>query len=229
MICLPSGARVYDLRGDRDPTAGKVTMRRGAPVERVATGVMLHQTAVEYGVSAAQLRAAGGDRALALARRALGIGAHVTLFRSREDHPPLVVLGAPLAWLVWHGNRANDATIGLEVEGRYEGVEGRAGTLWSPPGSRVTPTAPTPQDVAGWRDGLRYVVELARAEGHPTEWLVSHRQSSATRRSDPGSWLWQTLALWAEGEGLLELDRGRTWADGRTIPVEWDPRGVGRY
>jgi hypothetical protein len=230
VICLPSGARVYDLRAERDWRAGKVGKAGNGPrLTPPKTGVMLHQTAVEFGVSAKQLDAAKGDRALALARRALSIGAHVTMFGEHAEHPPLIVLAAPFGWEVWHGNRANPETLGVEVSGRYEGVEGRRPTLWLPAGAKGGPTEPTPADIAGWREGLAYVVDLARDDGHPLARLYAHRQSSATRRSDPGSLLWRELGLWAETSLGLTADLSRTWADGRPVPREWDERATAAY
>jgi len=231
VICLPSGALVYDLREERDWRSGKVSRAGSGPRKtKPKPGAMLHQTAVDFGLTPSHLRAANGDAALARARRGLDVAGHVVLFRSRPEHPPLVVMAAPFSWEVHHGNRANPETVGIEAEGRYEGVEGRPNTLWQPKGRTVTPSVLTPQDVSGWREGLRYVFGVARDEGHSLEWLVSHRQSSASRRSDPGSLLWRELALWAASniEGL-RLDTTRTWADGKPVPVEWGPGGVGRY
>jgi len=221
---------VYDLRAERVAVRPKVRMVGGRPFVRLPQaieGVVLHQTAVRFGVSAAQLRAAGGDRALALARRGLGVACHAAAFMGAPDgsHPPLVVGAAPLRWHVNHGNGANASSLGLEVDGLYAGVEGDPRTVWG--GKPPTPHHESTIDVA--RAALRWLVEEGRAEGMPIRYLWAHRQSSATRRSDPGEWLWREVAGWARDELGLEWQPERVWGDGRPLPAAWGVPGGARY
>jgi len=196
---------------------GKVVVRAPASV----SGVMLHQTAVFYGVSSQQQAASGGDRHLALHRRGLNVACHAIAFDGQRAG---VVCGhgvatAPVAWYCYQANTANAESLGLEIEGAYPGT--------------VTPGCVMPSQtvIDAARAALRYLVEEGRREGMPIRYVWAHRQSSASRRGDPGEALWKAVALEYGVKVLgLETQPARTWGDGRPIPVEWQPDGgVGRY
>lgn len=234
LVCAElRAARLYDLRAERVASAPKVRVRSGRPVVRDLSDVdtlCLHQTATEYSVSPAQLRAAGGDRALALATRALGIACHAAVFPGHAAHPPLVVAASPLAWHVNHGNGLNPKSLGAELAGRFEGVEGDARTLWCPKGrGTCEPTEVTDEMIAAWLEGLRWLIETARAEGCPLRYLAGHRQSSSTRRSDPGELIWEHVALPIAAEHDLEIRAAQVWGSGRPIPSAWMDGGFGPY
>ena len=197
-------------------SGGKVVVRDAASV----SGIMLHQTGVWYGVSSAQVAAAGGDRHAALHTRGLNIACHAVAFDGKDagldcGHG---VATAPLKWYCYQANTANAESVGLEVEGVYPGL--------------VTPGCVMPSErvVNAARDAVRYMVEQGRREGMPLRYIWAHRQSSAMRRSDPGEALWKRVALeYAVAVLGLETQPSRTWGDGRPIPVEWQPGGVGPY
>lgn len=220
---------VIDMRSQQtDPPAmarkfkrymGKVVKR---PLSSV-TGITIHQTAVKYDVAQYQLNAVGGDRRLALARRALDVACHVMAF-----HDGFVVWTNPLSWYVYHGNGFNGFELGIEIDGNYPGLIG--GETWN--GKK--PTEVTDQVINAARKGIELLTVKGRELGMPIEYIHAHRQSSATRRSDPGQELWQrvvldyavpVLGLRTEPARVL---RGRN-GDGRPIPIEWDPNGVGKY
>lgn len=220
LVCeAVGGVRLYDLRGERVPERPAVRLDGpGRPHVRDPSrvvGIVLHQTAVAFGVSAAQLRAAGGDRALALAERALRIAAHATVFRAGPGHGPLISVAAPLLWHVNGANAINPLALNLEVDGLYEGVAGDRRT------ARGTASVWTEEIRDAARAALRWLVEHGRAEGMPLRYVWAHRQSSATRRSDPGELLWRDLAEWARSELGLDWQPARTWGDGRPLPRAW--------
>jgi hypothetical protein len=226
----------YDLRDQR--ASAKVRVRGGRVVVRdpaTITGVVVHQMAAPFGVSTRQLRLAGGVRELALARRALGIACHGAAFLPQSPgQPGPIVLSAPCTWYVNHGNGLNATTIGYEIDGRHPGVDDDPDTAplredirstWGGPPSEIGTVG-----IATAREGLRWLVETARAEGCPIEWVYAHRQSSATRRSDPGERLWRAVVLeWAVPRLGLRTAPADTWGDGRPVPLAWDPAGVGAY
>jgi len=92
-----------------------------------------------------------------------------------------------------------------------------------------------PQEVTGeivvaGRAAIAWLVREGRKLGCPIEFVWAHRQSSASRQSDPGEELWRRIVLdWAVPVLGLKTQPGRVWGDGRPIPVEWDPDGVGSY
>lgn len=197
---------------------GKVVVRDLAKI----TGVVIHQTGVVFGTSEQQIKAAGGDKVLAKRRRALNVACHALAFREAEVG---VVIPNPLAWYVNHGNAFNSYTLGLEVEGVYPGVLAKAAqTTW---GGKPTPMLEATIDNA--REALRYLVEEGRRQGAPIKNVFAHRQSN-NKPSDPGEELWRRVVL-EYGVPVLGLEPvwNRKLDDGRTIPVEWDPNGIGRY
>lgn len=222
----------YDLRDERVALAPKVRLVRGRPATRAPetiTTIVIHQMAADFGVSVPQLRAARGDRSLALARRALGIACHAAAFGSGE-----VVLAAPLRWHVNHGNGYNACSVGLEIDGRHPGLDDDPSTAPVREDLRTTwggePSEWGAEQIEAAREALRWLVEQARAEGCPITRIVAHRQSSATRRSDPGQRIWRDVVLtFAVPELGLWTDPADAVGDGRPIPREWDPAGVGAY
>lgn len=217
----PSKACVYDpVRAvvDMRHTAPRRIPRslvvRGATVMRepsTITGVVIHQMGVELGVGPRRLLEAGGDADLAQMLRARDIPAHASVYREGW-----VVAPHPLAAYLHHANGLNATTLGLEVEGLYDGLS----TGDRQPDQLTIDTA---------RRALRWLVDTARAEGMPLEWLWAHRQSKRTRRADPGAGLWAALATYANEELGLVTRPDMVVGDGRPIPTEWDPRSVGRY
>lgn len=208
-----------DAQKDPHPKSkiqGRRTVRRSPSA---ITGVTIHQTAVKFSVTKAQIVSAGNDRRMALARRALNVACHAMAF-----HDGFFVAAAPLDWYIYHGNGFNAADLGLEVDGLYPGLKG--GRTWN--GDPAT--ALTDESIAAAREALRWLVETGRRAGMPIEWIHAHRQSSATRRSDPGQELWQALVLdYAKPVLGLKTRPAYVLGDGRPVPVEWDPEGVGRY
>lgn len=226
LVCEAAGGYpVYDLRSERVFSRPQIRMDGpGRPhvrrPERVL-GVVLHQCGVPFGVSAAQLERAGGDRALALATRALRIAAHATTFRADPDgaHGPLIAIAAPLLVHVNGGNGCNPVAINCEVDGLYRGLVKHAHRPRGEALSEETALAACAM--------LRWIVEHAALERIDLRYLWAHRQSSATRRGDPGEEAWRYIADWARRELGLAWQPERTWGDGRPLAREWGaPGGV---
>lgn len=211
-----------DLRHlQKDPhpkskTQGHRTVRR-AP--SAVNAITIHQTAVKFSVTKAQVAAAGGDRQMALGRRALNVACHAMSF-----HDGFFVAAAPLDWYIYHGNGFNRFALGLEIDGVYPGLKG--GKTWNgDPATELTDAS-----VLAAREALRWLTENGRKAGMPIEWIDAHRQSSATRRSDPGEALWESVVLdYAVPVLGLKTRPSYIVEDGRPVPTEWDPNGVGRY
>lgn len=226
--CGPDAPKL-DLRDERTFSRPKIKMAGQQPVLRdpaSVDSVVVHQCAVTYGLSAAQLRAAGGDRQRALATRALNVACHALAFRDG-----FFVVSCPLPVYVQHGNGLNARSLGLEIDGLYSGLRDDPSTA---PREDLQTTAGTPCEVTpaiilAAQSALRWLVLEGRREGMPIGRLWAHRQSSATRRADPGEELWQAVAEPVAAELGLRIDYAATVGDGRPIPVAWSPHGVGRY
>lgn len=232
LVCKPSGGfETFDMRLERVPSSPKIRMASATKAHvrkpSAIVGIVLHQTSVRFSVSSAQLRAAGGNRALALAKRALNIASHLTVFTEAPDksHGPLIVPNAPLLWHVNHGNGCNPIAQGMEVDGLYAGIDGDMRTVFQ----QKTPTPHMESTLEVARAGLRWLVENSLAEGAQIQYLWAHRQSSAMRRSDPGEWLWRNVATWARDHLKLKWEPTRTWGDGYRLPAQWGVDGGDRY
>jgi hypothetical protein len=215
----PGRPEKYNMRGR------KVVLRDPKNV----TGVVIHQTACVFGVSNNQVKLAGGDPVLAKHRRALNIGAHVTAFMTGK-----AVYANPLDWYVYHGNGFNAFCDGLEIEGLYCGLKGRQSTAAGDP-KKITMLTRATIDAA--RTGLTFIVERRRAMGSPMEWVYAHRQSSASRRSDPGEEIWYEVVLnyavpvlgLRVNNSLVLPASNRRNGPGYPIPKEWDASATARY
>lgn len=225
LICEPfASVKRYDLRSERVLSAPKISMVGGKARIRRPEDIdtfVIHQTDVEFGVSAQQIQRAGGDEELARAQRALGVACHVMAHRQG-----FFTAATPFLVHVNHGNGYNPRSLGGEVDGCFEGVEGDPKTI--PSGRKVTQL--TEALVEALRAMLWWTVEEAAREGIVLKYIRAHRQSSATRRRDPGSALWKAGVLdYAEPRLGLSTAPAEKIGDGRAIPREWDPNGVVGY
>ena len=237
---LSPGPVFYDMRSHRVAKAPKIKMRAGKPVVRDPAkidGIVIHQVAVQFGVSDAQLRAAGGDRDLALARRACNVSCHAMAFRNGT-----FAAATPLRWYVNHGNGFNRRSLGLEVDGLYSGLRDDPDTVpredVRTTMGRKEPCELDARTLEAAKAALRWLVEAGRSEGMPIRYVWAHRQSSPTRRADPGEDIWreliegwalEALGLEAQREVAIVSTSKKAPGMGRPIPVEWSERGVGRY
>lgn len=210
----PSSVRIVDMRADAPAVIPRSKVQGGRTVMRdpsTITSIVLHQMGVELGVGPYRLRQADGDPDLAQMLRARDIPAHVSVFREGWAVAP-----HPLRAYLHHAGRLNAPSLALEVEGLYDGHSS---------GRRQ----PDELTIEAARAGLRWLVETGRAEGMPLRYLLAHRQSSRTRRADPGAGIWRALAPWAKEHLGLVTRPDHVVGDGRGIPTDWDPAGVGRY
>ena len=227
--------RRYDLRGEQDYRypggRKKARIRSGGPVHRdpaEVSGIVIHQTAVEFGTSARQRERSGGDDDLALARRGLDVACHAIAFRRG-----IYAVTHPLAVHVNHGNALNAKTLGLEIDGRYAGLEDDPSTVAREDLATTwggTPTQLSERTVETAREALRFLVEEGRALGMPILDVWAHRQSSLTRRSDPGAAIWRAVVLDYAVPCLgLRVHNDTIVGSGYTIPTAWDPSASGDY
>lgn len=185
----------------------KHRVQRGAVVKRNPSnvvGIGIHQTACIFGPA---------NDTEARHRRALRVAAHCTAFRDGT-----CVFGNPLDWYVYHGNGLNAFSLGLECEGIYSGT--LIGSKYEIPDLAIE----------SFRFGLKSLVDNGRAMGMPIRYVWAHRQSSPTRRADPGAEIWQRVVL-EYGVAILGLETQvmHTWGAGRPIPREWDVSSGARF
>lgn len=173
------------------------------------TGITLHQTACTLGENPPRWDS---------------IGAHVGVTRAGR-----VIWIHDFTSLVAHGNGWNSKCVGIEMDGLYEGIEGDPSTLWDDPSTATRERASmvTPELVASARAAIRWICAEVAAHGGRVGALVAHRQSSKDRRNDPGSALWQAVALPMQASLGLSSIGGQAIGSGYPIPEAWDPARVG--
>lgn len=187
-------------RYERDRN-GLVLVRKPSEI----TGITLHQTACVFGPK---------NNPAAKHRRALtDIAAHVTAFQDGT-----VVQGNPLTWYVWHANKLNSRSLGLECEGIFDAV--RIGNR-----EQLTDLM-----LATFCAGLKYLVDKGRKEGMPIKYLWCHRQSHPMKPGDPGWEIYQKVGSEFGVNALgLEMRIHDTFGEGRPIPKQWDPKATAPY
>ena len=224
-----SNIRLIDLRDEQPdpppPVRGKMKMKIGTDgkvLKRAPSAIdtiVIHQTATPFSATRQAKEAHPDDPHRALAERAKGVACHVMAFKEG-----FLAWPNPLDWYVYHGNGWNATELGLEIDGNYPGVKG--GKTWN--GKK--PTEVTPDVIRSACAAIELMVIKGRQMGMPIEYIHAHRQSSDTRRDDPGEELWRNVVLGYAVPILgLKVEQGRTIGKGRPVPKEWDPNGVGRY
>ncbi len=207
-----SPPKLHDIRDEAKElarTREDVRKKRGPirPWKKV-TGVCLHHTAVVLGERPG---------------RWASLGAHLGITRSGK-----IIWCHDFDRVMYHGNRWNDQTVGIEIDGHYAGIEGELHTYWRPRGKpNRKPQELTQESIDATCAAIRWICEtVERNDGH-VDALVAHRQSSKSRRSDPGSAIWKAIAL-PMSEELTLHDGGEGFeVGGYPIPEEWNPDRVG--
>jgi len=187
-----------DLRGAHPPPKNYGRKRKLKEI----TGVTLHQTGCEM-----PSNPRGWSR----------LNAHIGITQEGK-----LILVNKFTDMIWHAQGLSKTTIGIEFEGNFHGVRGRTNTLWRGGGG------PHYFNLAMHMAANKLFDYLARwfAE-RKLKWktIHAHRQSSATRRADPGSEIWKGVAMaWADRLGMTEMDGGEGWhlKEGRGVPGVWN-------
>lgn len=196
---------------------GKVDVRDPKKVDSIT----VHQTACVFGKS---------SKYPTRHHRALEVACHALAFRDG-----VVALPNPLSWYVYHGNGLNSRSLGLEIEGSYVGQPDDPTTpvredLQSHWGDEAKITKLDDLTIETARTALYVLMEEAHKWGADIKYIHAHRQSSQSRRSDPGYEIWQEVVLEYAVKRLgLQTQPHMTLDTGRPIPLVWDPQGKGKY
>lgn len=173
------------------------------------TAIVLHQTACVLGESA---------------ERWFSVPIHVGITRLGK-----VLYLNEFTWNLPHANGFNARSVGIEIDGTFEGVDGDRSTWWPSPGYK-DPMRVTPEQIASTKDAIRWICSVVANNGGKITHILSHRQSSKDRVSDPGSRVWQEIGLWAQKElGLSDGGDSFTVGEGRPIPRQWDTSKQAKY
>lgn len=195
------GVSLSERTRDRRSVASKKHDYGERPWTKI-TGICLHQTACVLGENP---------------ERWDSVGCHIGVTRAGY-----VIRLHDFDRLIVHGNGWNSQCVGIEIDGTYEGIEGDERTLWKGD-SRVHAQRPTAEAIEATQQVIRSICDEVSANGGKIKALVAHRQASASRRSDPGSGIWKSIALPMMKElKLTDGGPGFKIGDGLPIPESWD-------
>lgn len=198
---------VTDLRNLHKPKDCYDTRRPWKDI----TAVVLHQTAP----GRAQNMGEDPDRWFSLK-------AHVGITRQGQ-----LFLVNGLRVVMWHANWFNRFSVGIEIDGHFEGIQGDDRTLWrKAPRPAATLTA---EQLEAARRAVEWVCDEVAAHGGHVTTILAHRQTKDSREADPGSEIWQKVGLWAQEQLGLKNNVNYTKGRGKPIPREWDPRSPHPY
>lgn len=197
--------RVVDRRNVAKRKLDAASSRRSPSQVRA---VVAHQFDCEFGLTARQIKRAGGDQVEALIQRAMDTPYHVVALRCG-----VVVLNHHADLHTYHAGHGNGG-LGLGIEGSFP-------TLAAERTEKYTPIAAV-EAVA--RLALREAVSMIEGPGKRIE-LQAHRQWSGSRGRDPGEEIWRALRPVADQLGMsIDPELAFRPQKGRPIPVEWDER-----
>lgn len=129
-----------------------------------------------------------------------------------------------------HGHGWNGRSVGFEFEGYFSGVGTDERYFWKPK-SRPDrkPMVPTEVQLEAGRQAVRHTVEKIAEMGGRIRFIGAHRQSYGRKTSDPGSLIWQGVALpMIEELGLSEAPTlSHPKYPGKPIPESWNPANKG--
>lgn len=175
------------------------------------TGITLHQTAVDFGTNA---------------KRLLNVPVHGGTLNDGQ----IVLLHSPVHYL-WHAHKLNKHDIGIEVSCRAAGIERIVKTFWRSKKEKAAGKTyvelvkeATDKQLEATRELCRYYIKLVAQNGGQILYIHAHRQGHSSRVGDPGSRIWEQVAIPIMQEfNLTPGPIGWKLGSGNPIPEAWDP------
>jgi hypothetical protein len=130
----------------------------------------------------------------------------------------------PLTAYLYHANSLNSRSVGLEIEGNFCGLEGDKAAWWPPGGG---PHKLEPGQVDASKAAIDWIVREAMAGGGAIKRIHAHRQSSGSRRGDPGEEIWKAIGLWAIETHRLTDGGDFKVGSGTVLPDRWTGKARG--
>lgn len=207
---------VVDLRDTERGESVKRGRSKGTRAIGGIDAICLHQTAAP----------------IAEASRFLSVPAHAAVLPDAK-----IVLLHPLTAYLWACHSGNRRAISIEISARADGIEGDPRTFWLSRRERKAGKTRESLRVEATDEQLEaakylcqyYVHEIKRLGGSIGH-MMAHRQTHRSRVSDPGSRIWNGVAISiALQYGLHCGVDGFTMGSGKPIPRAWDPQCEASY
>lgn len=143
----------------------------------------------------------------------------------------LAILINPPQYMIWHAQGLSRYSLGIEIEGNFEGVEGDSKTLWAAGGGPNNLNTDMLRAAAIIYEHMQAMFIAAETK---LRHVHAHRQSYINRRADPGSEIWQRIAMpmiEASGatDGGPDFRVGSTGNGGLAIPRAWNSDYTAKY
>jgi len=144
------------------------------------------------------------------------LNAHIGVTREGT----VIVVNDPVDF-IWHAQGLSHDTIGIEFEGNFRGVDGGDdSTAWNNPSGGGIHRL-TAEQIAAAERLFRWLQRWFREHGVDWQVVRAHRQSSSSRRADPGEEIWSRIGLlWIRRLGIPQ-DPSWVTGSGRPIPEDW--------
>jgi N-acetyl-anhydromuramyl-L-alanine amidase AmpD len=173
-------------------------------------GITLHQTASQLGNKPTRYKK---------------VSAHIGI---TQDGKIIQMNG--LDWLVWHAQAFSSRDVGIECDGYFAGIEGNLKTFWRPKSKPDRmPMTVSKEQIKATLDVIEWIMKEVEWHGGEVEYIHAHRQSSMSRTSDPGSKVWQEVAMVAKKRWGLKDGGPKFSVGGTPVPREWDPSYTASY
>lgn len=198
-----------DLR--KEPRTKDRGKSKGRRTWKNCKGITLHQTAVDFGTNP---------------KRLLNVPVHGATLRDGK----IVLLHDPIDYM-WHAHALNKYDIGIEVSCRAAGILGDGRTFWrsktdKQKGRQYASLVKEATDIQleATKELCRYYINQVKENGGEILYIHAHRQGHKSRVGDPGSRIWQEVAIPIMEEfGLTCGPVGWKTGSGHPIPEAWDP------
>ena len=127
----------------------------------------------------------------------------------------------------WDAQGLSKRGIGVEIAGFFNGIEGDASTRPGAPASWKTQSV-TDAQIAACRELAHYLKRLLIAHGSDLKEIHPHRCATDDRCPDPGSKVWQKIAIPLMAElGLTDCGASFTLGKGMKTPDVWTGQNNG--
>lgn len=146
------------------------------------------------------------------------LNAHVGILAAHKT--PIVQVQELNAYM-YHANQANKFSVGIEINGHFPGLA----TGFDP--KVHSGDGPTRSQIETTCLAVRWICEEVAEKGGEIKYILPHRVSNDSRRSDPGEIAWKRIGIWAQKTlGLSDMGAGWSIGDGKPIPGTWDDRSA---
>lgn len=141
------------------------------------------------------------------------LNAHIGITRKGQ----IIIINA-LDDFIWHAQGLSRYTVGIEIEGNFEGITGQSWTHWKPGGG---PHHLNDEQKSALVALEKYLDNWFRLSGITWTNIHAHRQSSKHRVSDPGQEIWSFIREFWNWDNKTDGGPDFQIGSGKALPMAW--------